>query len=197
MTNKPCPTLGPTCKGCPDCGRRVSCTSDDITNEAARQELEMCGWLDGANSRANDDRLAQDAAFEGVSLRHRRDGFKTPEASSADLESDLNEYIGQTPAPVWDGEGLPPVGAEFNYGSHRSRAKCLAIGRHYVFASKGDPDDEEGDYEEMMIDATTEFYPVNEVRDQLMQDIVKSAGVNSRTAVIIANGLLAAGYRKQ
>lgn len=50
-----------------------------------------------ANSRANDDRLAHDAAFEGVSLRHRRDGFKTPEASSADLESDLNDCIGQTP----------------------------------------------------------------------------------------------------
>lgn len=60
MNNKPCPTLGPTCKGCPDCGHRVSCTSDDITNEAARQELEMCGWLDDANSRANDNRLESD-----------------------------------------------------------------------------------------------------------------------------------------
>lgn len=30
----------------------------------------------------------------------------------ADDEADLNECIGQVPAPVWNGEGLPPVGCE-------------------------------------------------------------------------------------
>lgn len=123
-----------------------------------------------ANSRANDDRL----------------------------EADLNECIGQAPgAPLWDGQGLPPVGVEFNYGSHRSRAKCLAVGLHYVFASKGNPDDEEGDYEELMIDAQTEFHPVHEDSDQMMRDIMKSSCVGAAAAVQIANQLIAAGYRKQ
>lgn len=30
--------------------------------------------------------------------------------TEADDESDLDECIGQTPAPVWNGEGLPPIG---------------------------------------------------------------------------------------
>lgn len=49
--NKPCPTLGAECRGCPDCGRRVSCTSDDITDDAVRAEM-------GMNSRAMDAALA-------------------------------------------------------------------------------------------------------------------------------------------
>ena len=32
------------------------------------------------------------------------------EQAEADDEADLNEYIGQDSAPVWSGEGLPPVG---------------------------------------------------------------------------------------
>lgn len=49
--NKPCPTLGAECRGCPDCGRRVSCTSDDITDDAVRAEM-------GMNNRAMDAALA-------------------------------------------------------------------------------------------------------------------------------------------
>lgn len=60
----------------------------------------------------------------------------------------------------WDGAGMPPVGCEFEYGTHHTKAKCLAIGHHMVFASKGNLDDEEGDYEEFMIDAQIEFHPI-------------------------------------
>lgn len=35
--------------------------------------------------------------------------------TKADEEVDLNECIGQDDAPVWDGEGLPPVGCECEY----------------------------------------------------------------------------------
>ena len=49
--NKPCPTIGAECRGCPDCGRRVSCASDDITDDAVRAEM-------GMNSRALDAALA-------------------------------------------------------------------------------------------------------------------------------------------
>ncbi|EAB7564282.1 hypothetical protein BXE05_08540 [Salmonella enterica subsp. enterica] len=64
--------------------------------------------------------------------------------------------------PVWNGEGLPPVGCEFEYGTHRTRAKCLGIGHHMIFASKGDPNDEEGDFEEFMISILdSEFRPIS------------------------------------
>lgn len=39
---KACPTLGAECLGCPDCpgASSTGMTSGDITNEAAREELE-------------------------------------------------------------------------------------------------------------------------------------------------------------
>lgn len=37
------------------------------------------------------------------------------EQAEADDEADLNECIGQDAAPVWNGEGLPPVGCECEY----------------------------------------------------------------------------------
>lgn len=40
------------------------------------------------------------------------------EQAKADDEADLNECIGQTPAPVWNGEGLPPVGCECEFISN-------------------------------------------------------------------------------
>lgn len=83
------------------------------------------------------------------------------EQAEADDEADLNECIGQDAAPVWNGEGLPPVSCEFEYGSHRTKAKCLAVANYMVFASKGNPDDEESDYEEFMISILdSEFHPV-------------------------------------
>lgn len=72
----------------------------------------------------------------------------------------------------WNGEGLPPVGCEFEYGTHRTKAKCLAIGHHMVFASKGDPDDEEGDFEEFLIDVLTEFHPLRSEADKNRDAII-------------------------
>lgn len=50
---------------------------------------------------------------------------------------------------MWNGEGLPPVGCKFEYGSHRTAATCLGVGFDMVFAWKGEPLGE--DYEEFMI----------------------------------------------
>ena len=57
-----------------------------------------------------------------------------------DDEVDLNECIGQDAAPVWNGEGLPPVGMEIeysfakvNYRTDFSRGKVLAYGMQSVF----------------------------------------------------------------
>lgn len=40
---KPCPTMGSECRGCPDCpgASSTGLKSGDITNEAARKELEL------------------------------------------------------------------------------------------------------------------------------------------------------------
>lgn len=73
----------------------------------------------------------------------------------------------------WDGNGLPPVGCEFEYGTHRTKAKCLAIGHHMVFASKGNLDDEEGDYEEFMIDAQIEFHPIRSEADKKRDEAIE------------------------
>lgn len=40
------------------------------------------------------------------------------EQTKADDEADLNECIGQDAAPVWNGDGLPPVGCECEFMKH-------------------------------------------------------------------------------
>lgn len=42
----------------------------------------------------------------------------------ADEEADLNECIGQNAAPVWSGEGLPPVGCECEYSLNGGKTWC-------------------------------------------------------------------------
>jgi hypothetical protein len=103
------------------------------------------------------------------------------EQPKSDEEVDLNECIGQDAAPVWSGEGLPPVGCEFEYGSHRTKAKCLAVAHHMVFASKGNPDDEESDYEEFMISILdSEFHRVRteagRKREKAVQALCNAGG---------------------
>lgn len=55
-----------------------------------------------------------------------------------DDETDLNECIGQDVAPVWSGEGLPPVGCECEYqykvhGSEWHPLECVAVDGKAVF----------------------------------------------------------------
>lgn len=82
----------------------------------------------------------------------------------------------------WNGEGLPKVGCEFEYGTHRSVAKCIAVSYHHVFASKGDPDDENSDYEEFLIDIEdSSFYPVSTEADR------KRKGVTAALVAVCSN----------
>jgi len=72
----------------------------------------------------------------------------------------------------WNGEGLPPIGCEFLYGC-QSKAKCLAIGHHMLFASKGDPDDEESEYEEFMISIQdSKFHAINVEAERKRESII-------------------------
>lgn len=108
-------------------------------------------------------------------IAHRLHQPQEAAQPKADDEADLNECIGQDAAPVWNGEGLPPVGCEFEYGSHRNKAKCLAVAHHMVFASKGNPDDEESDYEEFMISILdSEFHRVRTEAERKRDEAVKT-----------------------
>lgn len=105
------------------------------------------------------------------------------------------QYEAALKKSVWGGTGLPPVGVEFEYGTHRTRAKCLAIGHHMVFASKGDPDDEDGDFEEFMISIQdSEFHEVRSKRDEAVHTIAelcRSAASNGHSADLIYDAIAA------
>jgi hypothetical protein len=89
--------------------------------------------------------------------------------------SEYEAALAASQQPAWDGSGVPPIGTEFEYGSHRSVAKCIAVSYHHVFASKGNPDDEEGDYEEFLIDiGHSSFHPIRTEAERRREDL-KSA----------------------
>ena len=71
----------------------------------------------------------------------------------------------------WDGLGLPPVGAAFEYGSHHSPARCIAIGAEYVFAARGEPGTE--NYEEWLIDKSTSFFPTSTERERFIKSCLE------------------------
>lgn len=58
------------------------------------------------------------------------------EQHKADDEADLNECIGQDAAPVWNGEGLPPVGCECEYSLNGGKTwrKCKI---DYIVGTQG------------------------------------------------------------
>lgn len=58
------------------------------------------------------------------------------EQAKADDEDDLNECIGQATAPLWNGEGLPPVGCECEYSLNGGKTwwKCKI---DYIVGTQG------------------------------------------------------------
>lgn len=98
------------------------------------------------------------------------------EQEEADDESDLNECIGQGAAPVWNGEGLPPVGMEVeykfvkaNYRTYFSRGKVLAYGMHNVFMEHGASKNEFIQPLDKM-----EFRPIRSEADRKREEAVKT-----------------------
>lgn len=57
-------------------------------------------------------------------IAYRLHKTKETELAEADDEADLNECIGQDAAPVWSGEGLPPVGCECEVSVDGGRSWC-------------------------------------------------------------------------
>lgn len=65
---------------------------------------------------------------------------KEAEQAKADDEDDLNECIGQATAPLWNGEGLPPVGCECECQFRGEWQKCTILfsGKQIVVVMVGD-----------------------------------------------------------
>lgn len=173
--NKPCPTLGAECRGCPDCGLRVSCTSDDITDDAVRAEMGMNsrtldaalaakndGWIEwgGGECPVNPSEMV-DVIFgrggrvstniadcwrwnhsgtDSDIIAYRLHKPQEEWQNKADDEADLNECIGHDAAPIWNGEGLPPVGCECEcqFGGEWQKCTILFSGKQIVVVMVGD-----------------------------------------------------------
>lgn len=84
---------------------------------------------------------------------------------------------------AWNGEGLPPVGCNFEYGNHRTLAKCLGVGNDMVFACKGRVGEDE--YEEFMISIQDSSFhkPRSEAerkRQEIIECLYKVNGIRAR-----------------
>lgn len=90
--------------------------------------------------------------------------------------------------PAWDGEGLPPVGCKFEYGSHRTAATCLGVGLDMVFAWKGNPLGE--DYEEFMISIKDSSFhaartEAERKREEAIESLMRIVCSPSQSSVIV------------
>lgn len=122
---------------------------------------EVCFYANSRIHRSGNNLVWSIPALGENKVVKRRIFMKQAEDMTESIVT-REQYEASLAVPAWNGEGLPPVGCEFEYGAHRSVAKCIAVSYHHVFASKGDPDDENSDYEEFLIDIQhSSFYPVS------------------------------------
>lgn len=128
---------------------------------------------------------------------HKPQEAEQVEADEADEEADLNECIGQDAVPVWNGEGLPPVGMEVeykfvkaNYRTYFSRGKVLAYGMHNVFMEHGASKNEFIQPLDKM-----EFRPIRSEADRKREEAVKAIMLTGwcQTAAEEIYDLIAAG----
>lgn len=72
----------------------------------------------------------------GDIIAYRLHQTQEAEQAKADDEDNLNECIGQDAAPVWNGEGLPPVGCECEYSLNGGKTwwKCKI---DYIVGTQG------------------------------------------------------------
>ena len=127
--------------GCPSAWRFiVNCDVEDRCIEVTREQYEAAlaskneGWIEWAGGKPPVDNAAvvdiklrageiasgveagkyywPHTGYESDIIAYRLHQPQEAEKAKADDEVDLNECIGQDDAPVWNGEGLPPVGVE-------------------------------------------------------------------------------------
>lgn len=171
--NKPCPTLGAECRGCPDCGRRVSCTSDDITDDAVRAEMVM-------NSRALDAALA--AKNEGW-IEWRGGRCPIDDVTEVDIKFRAGGIVYGVEAGKYY---WPRTGQEYD---------IIAYRLHNPQEAEQANADDEADLNDC-IGQTPE--DLDALRTKMVGDIYLATGsITLNDAFNIAHGLIDAGYRKQ
>lgn len=96
-----------------------------------------------------------------------------PDVRRVEVTKEQYEAALAASKPEWDGEGLPPVGCEFLFGTHQTKAKCIAVGRDVIFASTGNPDEKDGFYEEFVISIHhSEFRPIRSEAEKKRSECV-------------------------
>lgn len=88
--------------------------------------------------------------------------------------------------PEWNGDGLPPVGVEFEHSFHADGfstwhwRKCTAVGKHGVLCV------DEKDTELYLNDTNNRFRPIrseaDKKRDEAVADMVKRIGITPESA---------------
>jgi len=116
--------------------------------------------------------------------------------AKADDEADLNDCIGQAPAPVYSGYGVPPVGAaiEWREGRRWYPGTVTAIGEQLIIIK--DQHGEEGSYSLEHTDFRRANFEVDELAAVIDASDEGGELIPSHQKAI-AKHLIDAGYRKQ
>ena len=100
---------------------------------------------------------------------------------------------------AWDGQGLPPVGCEFEYSYHADGysswhwRKCTAIGKHGVLCV------DRNDTELYINDSTNKFRPINTQAEMMRESVTTQlrtclsgtgSGITDRAASIIFDAIV-------
>lgn len=111
--------------------------------------------------------LSDDAGADIISYRLHKP--QEAEQAKVDDEADLNECIGQDVAPVWNGEGLPPVGCECECQFRGEWQKCTILfsGKQIVVVMV---DDDEYPFESK----GSLFRPIRSEADRKRDEAVKT-----------------------
>lgn len=109
-------------------------------------------------------------------------------------EAELNERIGQDAAPVWNGEGLPPVGCECERRTHGGVVTVVQIIAHFknraAMVAVYIP--VEGDVKQVQQGIAGCFRPLRTEAERAIDEMVRLSGVSIGAAKILYD----AGYRK-
>lgn len=90
----------------------------DVRYRNGEENHHVGAGLSFCDTGSNPDLCAEDWSKDDTSsdiIAYRLHQPQEVAQIEAEQEADMNECIGQAPAPVWNGEGLPPVGCECEY----------------------------------------------------------------------------------
>ena len=144
----------------------------DVRYRNGEENHRVGAGLSFCDAGTKPDINAEDLGRDGTPLdiiAYRLHKPQEAEQDKADEEADLNECIGQDAAPVWNGEGLPPVGCECECQFRGEWQKCTILfsGKQIVVVMV---DDDEYPFESK----GSLFRPVRSEADRKRDEAVKT-----------------------